>query len=63
MGNLRNQESMFGAAALQALSKDIEFGNNVLLRVGNRRELLEGYQKADSMASHLKKMLSTKEDE
>jgi hypothetical protein len=39
----------------QALAKDIEFGNNVLLRVENRKELLEDYRRAAALASQIKK--------
>jgi hypothetical protein len=40
-----------------ALSNDFEFRNLVLLRVGNRRELLALYQAAESMATKLKAAL------
>jgi hypothetical protein len=40
------------------LAADVEFGNNVLLRVTNRNELLTDYQKADSLAIQLKNALS-----
>jgi hypothetical protein len=38
----------------QALAKDIEFGNNVLLRVENRKELLEDYKRAAALATKIK---------
>ena len=44
--------------ALNDLSKNIEFGNNVLLRVTTRKELLDIYQRADSSATQLKKALT-----
>jgi hypothetical protein len=40
--------------------KSAEFGNNVLLRVLNRKELLEIYQRADTLAISLKKELTLK---
>jgi hypothetical protein len=40
------------------LITDVEFDNNVLLRVTNRDELLADYQKADSLAIQLKNALS-----
>jgi hypothetical protein len=40
--------------------KSVEFGNNVLLRVLNRKELLEIYQRADTLATALKADLSRK---
>jgi len=48
-----------GAAALtlqeqQAMAKDVEFGNNVLLRVENRKELLGDYQRAVALAKEIK---------
>jgi hypothetical protein len=45
------------------LSKNIEFRNNVLLRVANRKELLYLYQKADSLAIQLDQILLTKTGE
>jgi hypothetical protein len=59
MGDIRNREALFGAKEMQALATDIEFRNNVLLRIGNRKELLESYKKADSMAVHLTAILSS----
>lgn len=52
-------KSVSGAATMslqeqQALAKDIEFGNNVLLRVENRKELLEDYQRAATLATQIK---------
>jgi hypothetical protein len=43
-----------------AVADDIEFRNLVLLRVGNRTELLALYQTADSLAARLKEALQTK---
>jgi hypothetical protein len=40
--------------------RSTEFGNNVLLRVLNRNELLEIYQRADTLALALKKDLTLK---
>jgi hypothetical protein len=40
--------------------KSIEFNNNILLRVSNRKELLEYYQMADSLATVLKTELNKK---
>jgi hypothetical protein len=41
---------------------NIEFSNNVLLRLSNRRELLERYQKADSLALELSEIFHKKTD-
>jgi hypothetical protein len=41
-----------------AFLKSIEFGNQVLLRVSNRRELLSVYQNADSLGGEVKKIIS-----
>jgi hypothetical protein len=40
--------------------KSAEFGNNVLLRVINRKELLENYQRADTLAIAIKRDLALK---
>jgi hypothetical protein len=45
---------------LQALARDVEFGNNVLLRVENRKELLEDYKMADSLGRRLREVLMEK---
>jgi hypothetical protein len=45
---------------LQTLSRDVEFGNNVLLRVENRKELLEDYKMADSLGGRLRGVLMEK---
>jgi len=47
--------------SLQTLAGDIEFRNNVILRVDNRRELLIGYQKADSLVTQVRRALSAVE--
>src|SRR5450755_1255623 len=47
-------------AQTTALLKDFEFENHVLLRVLNRKELLEVYQMADSAGSQLKDELVKK---
>ncbi|MDP9041227.1 MAG: hypothetical protein M3N30_04545 [Bacteroidota bacterium] len=44
------------------LLKTFEFNNNVLLRVLNRKELLDEYQRADSTALVLSKALSKRTD-
>jgi hypothetical protein len=41
----------------QALAAGVEFGNNIALRLSNRRELMAGYVKADSMAVKITKLL------
>jgi hypothetical protein len=38
----------------RALAKDVEFGNNVLLRIENRKELLEDYKRAAGLAMEIK---------
>ncbi len=45
---------------LQALARDVEFGNNVLLRVENRKELLGDYKMADSLGRRLRGVLMEK---
>jgi hypothetical protein len=45
---------------IKPLLNSFEFNNNVLLRVLNRRELLELYQKTDSLAVRLKTALLDK---
>jgi len=47
-------EAMMGPQEREALVKDVEFGNNVLLRVENRKELLEDYQRAEGLAMQIK---------
>ena len=49
----RNQEFSITIKDMNALLKNIEFDNNVLLRVLNRKELLDIYQRADSLAKQL----------
>jgi hypothetical protein len=39
------------------LAAGVEFGNNIALRLSNRRELLAGYLKADSMAVRITGLL------
>jgi hypothetical protein len=48
------------AGAMPDFLKSIEFGNQVLLRVSNRKELLVVYQNADSLAGELNKELTGK---
>ena len=45
---------------IAGLDNKVEFSNNVLLRVSNRKELLSIYEKADSMAVQLKNELIKK---
>jgi hypothetical protein len=49
----RNQIVSASDKAMTALISDIEFNNNVLLRVTNRNELLGVYKKTDSLANLL----------
>lgn len=42
---------------LAALAKDIGFRNNVLLRVSNRKELLEDYERATTLAGQVRDAL------
>ena len=49
----RSQPGSLTTKDLSELMKNIEFDNNVLLRVGNRNELLDLYQRADSLAEQL----------
>ncbi len=55
MGNIGNHG--INEQQLKSLSTDAEFGNNLLLRIHNRNELLNGYKKADSLAVEVKKAL------
>lgn len=50
--NARDQSNMWNN-----LSKNIEFSNNVLLRVTTRKELLDLYQRADSLANRVREEL------
>jgi hypothetical protein len=52
VGNVQNE--------VAGLENNLEFSNNVLLRVSNRKELLSIYEKADSLATQLKKELIKK---
>lgn len=52
-----NKPDRSESTALNDLSKNIEFSNNVLLRVTTRHELLDIYQRADSSAAQLKRAL------
>jgi len=63
MGGADSQQSMTDPGKWQDLSKNIELGNNVLLRVANRKELLENYQKSALLALQLKKALTSKINE
>lgn len=55
MGNIGKQ--VISQQDLQKLPDDTEFGNNLLLRIHSRSELLEGYQRAATLANELKKAL------
>lgn len=55
MGNIGNHG--INISQLKSLSSDAEFGNNLLLRIHNRTELLDGYLRADSLANEVKKTL------
>jgi hypothetical protein len=63
LGEAGSSPPVLTSAELQELPKNIEFGNNVLLRVNNRQELLERYQRAAELGERLKKMLSEKAGE
>lgn len=58
MDDFGNQQPPSESNMVNDLPKNIEFGNNVLLRVTTRKELLSLYQKADSLAGQLKQELS-----
>jgi hypothetical protein len=53
LDEIRSQEISFTTKEMYAILKNIEFGNNVLLRVLNRKELLDIYQRTDSLAKQL----------
>ena len=55
-----NEPSGNNQDEIAGLDNNIEFSNNVLLRVSNRRELLSIYEKADSLAVQLKNELIKK---
>ena len=46
--------------AVSSLMKSVEFGNQVLLRVSNRKELLVAYKNAGALCDEVKKELSAK---
>ena len=54
MDDVGSQQHISGSTVLNDLAKSTEFGNNVLLRVTTRKELLNLYQKADATADKLK---------
>jgi len=60
LGNDVGQQSVMDPRQLQALSRDVEFGNNVLLRVEIRKELLGDYKTADSLGGRLREVLMEK---
>jgi hypothetical protein len=53
-----NPKDLFAPEEISGLVKNIEFKNNVLLRVQNRQELLNDYLRADSTALLLKNVLT-----
>jgi hypothetical protein len=53
------EQSSITPNEMRELAKNLEFSNNVLLRVTNRNELLECYQKANLLGTQLKSALST----
>jgi hypothetical protein len=57
LGNVEKQVSLVTDAGLQTLPKDIEFANNVRLRIGNREELLEKYKRAAALGDQIKAAL------
>lgn len=63
MGGVDSQQLITDPIKWQGVSKNIELGNNVILRVANRKELLENYQKAMQQALLLKTTLSSKVNE
>ncbi|HMC86859.1 MAG TPA: hypothetical protein VKI61_15125 [Chitinophagaceae bacterium] len=56
----RNPTVSMKPGEINDLLKNVEFNNNVLLRVSNRKELLDSYQWADSLAGQLKNELIKK---
>jgi hypothetical protein len=56
----RNTTISIAPREMNDILKNVEFGNNVLLRVSNRKELLDIYQRADSLAGQLKNELIKK---
>ena len=50
------------AEAIPSLLNSVEFENQVLLRVSNRKELLAVYQNADALGGEIKKELTAKID-
>jgi len=55
-----NEPLRNGQNELAGLENNVEFANNVLLRVSNRNELLAIYERADSLAIQLKSELVKK---
>ena len=53
LDEVSSQQITTTTSDMNALLKNIEFDNNVLLRVLNRKELLDIYQRADSLAKQL----------
>jgi hypothetical protein len=60
LNNGANRQMVMDPRQFQALSEDVEFENNVLLRVENRKELMQGYQIADSLGGRLRSALLSK---
>jgi hypothetical protein len=57
LDDLADQDQLSNSVNFEDLPKNIEFRNNVLLRVKNREELLVVYQQADSLSAKLKNAL------
>ena len=60
LDEMRSQVSSMTQKDMNAILKNIEFDNNVLLRVLNRKELLDIYQRTDSLAELLHNNLEKK---
>ncbi len=60
LDEMRSQVSSMTQKDMNAILKNIEFDNNVLLRVLNRKELLDIYQRTDSLAELLHNNLGKK---
>jgi hypothetical protein len=60
LDEMRSQVSSMTTKDMNELLKNIEFDNNVLLRVLNRKELLDIYQRTDSLAELLQNNLVKK---
>jgi hypothetical protein len=56
--SIDNQHDAMSKSQIDELSKDMEFENNVLLRVTNRQELLGKYERALDLGTQLKNLLA-----